>query len=284
MTFSFQRGSLTTLSRPVDLRVSTNRAIAGGSVLGLLAGSVTGWIQGLEWSEAVLLGLAWAGAIFLSWALGRETDPDHPSTAFVAAASGLAGSVFLGPPAFLPALWILLSARMIVRSTGAEPGVLDIAGLTALCMWLGISVHWSVPVLTLPPIWSAGISRVPFGYRLPLLLAFPAASAWLVGTQGVSWRAAEMGAPHLLGAIVLALMQLPVVASYGCVTSIGDRDDRPLRPIRVRSALAWTAAVLLALNVLGVGSVRLLLPVWAALSGTSLRWIVQRVWQGAVSA
>ncbi len=277
------KGSHSTLGRPVDLRVPTNRAIAVLSFLGLLAGSVTGQVRGLVWSEAVLQGLAWAGSIFFSWALGRELDPDHPSSAFLASAGGLAGSILLGPPSFLLSLWILLSARMITRSTGSEPGILDIAGVTGLCMWLGASVHWSVPVLSVPAIWSAGIDRLPFLLRATLLLVFPAASAWLAGTQSMAWRAAEMGVAHLLGALGLVLIQLPVIVSYGHVTSIGDRDARPLRPLRVRSALAWTATAFLLLNVLGIGSLRVLLPVWAALSGTSLAWISRRLWRGIAS-
>ena len=73
--------SFTSLDRAIDLRYGSNWyalliAIAAGVLMGFLGASV-----GLIGSSA--------GWVFLTWALGRELDPDKPATAAIASAGVL---------------------------------------------------------------------------------------------------------------------------------------------------------------------------------------------------
>ena len=175
MTSSTQRNPLSTIGRPVDLSYSTNRAIALIALGLLIAGVSVDLVQGTSWGQAFLQGLSWAGTAFLAWALGRETDPDRGYSAFFAAAGALAGTILLGTPSFLLLFWFLLVMRFINRSTGLAPAVLDLIGLMGLTLWLGWSIHWTIPLLAIPAMLAANLQRFPKAARIGLLTAPPAA-------------------------------------------------------------------------------------------------------------
>jgi hypothetical protein len=73
--------------------------------------------------------------VFLAWATARELDPDRPESA---TAATLIGTVllFTGTPRLGSVLALLLVIRIVVRSTGGPPTVVDLiflVGLAAYC-------------------------------------------------------------------------------------------------------------------------------------------------------
>lgn len=117
---------VTALGRPVDLRYPTNRAIAAIMTAAFLViGLLTTWATGL--TVAV--------SLFLSWALGRELDPDHNASAFAGVAlTAVALTRYQNPSLALCGLF-LLSIRAVNNTTGLRPKPTDWLALAGLA-WL----------------------------------------------------------------------------------------------------------------------------------------------------
>lgn len=265
---------LSTIGRPVDLRYPTNRAIAVLSLLTLIAGALLGLARGEAWIAGLLGGLAWGGSVFLAWALARETDPDRWFSAYFAAGGALAGVILLGKPHFLLLFWILLGLRTVNQSTGLAPGVVDWIGLYGVNLWLGFSAHWTIPLLTLPTIFFAGLRRFPIALRMGLPVVLPVAAVAYGFLH--EWRFAipAGNSTEILVLVGIAIVLVPVIASYRTVRSAGDRTGERLMPHRVQWALVWAIGVGLVLTLSGTSTVRDIAPLWGALAGTSLGWAI----------
>jgi len=225
----------------------------------------------------VLAGLQWAGACFLTWALTRETDPDRWLSAFFAAAGSLAGTILLGPPSYLFLLWFLIALRYINRSPGVPPGVLDFVALYGIKLWLGYSAHWTIPLLTFPTMFFAGIARFPRWLRVALPLALPTAAVILGFTRGWHFALPHWELWEIVGMLALAASMIPVIVNYRTVRSVGDRTSEPLKPHRIQWALGWAVVAALILTLSGSASFQELALIWAAFAGTSIGWLIETV-------
>jgi hypothetical protein len=115
------------VGRGFDLSSLPNRLLLG--LVGITGvASVTLWLS--QGESAVL----WAPVhAFLIWALTRELDPDHDSTALVAGlTAGLWVLVGFDVDGALPAIGLVLAARIVVNTTGRRPLVSDLAALGVL--------------------------------------------------------------------------------------------------------------------------------------------------------
>ena len=116
------------ITRALDPRSPANTAI---SALTLIAAAAAGVIA-LTSGRTLWLPILAGGTTFLSWALGRELDPDHESTGFVAAIpAGVL--VLLGwDISILVTVTALMAARLLVESTGRRPLPTDLAAMVVL--------------------------------------------------------------------------------------------------------------------------------------------------------
>ncbi len=105
----------------------TTLAALGGAGLAV-------FYQGSPW-----LFLQAGGAVFLTWALTRELDPDRVNSALLA--GFLAGIWALTEQgvALLPLLGMLLVARLLVESTGRRPLTTDVLTVAALAAAISFS-------------------------------------------------------------------------------------------------------------------------------------------------
>jgi hypothetical protein len=116
------------VTRPLNPRSPSNIAITG---LTLLVTAAAGVIA-LTADRSLWLPILAAGATFLTWALGRELDPDHEATALLAAIPA-AALVLLGfEVSILVTAAVLMSARLVVESTGRRPLSTDLAAMVVL--------------------------------------------------------------------------------------------------------------------------------------------------------
>ena len=266
---------LSTIGRPIDVHDRTNRTIVLVATGTLLAGVILSLVQGDAWGNAVIQGLTWGGSTFLAWALCRETDPDRWYSAFFAAAGALGGVIWLGSPGFLFLFWFLLAMRYINRSTGAPPGALDFVALYGIKLWLGFTAHWTIPLLTFPTVFFADIQRFPKAVRIGLPLALPTAAVLLGFARGWHFVTPQWGWLEILGLTAIVLTVAPVIASYRCVRSVDDRAGMPLKSHRVQWALGWVAGAAMILTLTGAATIQELGPVWAALAGTVVGWLIE---------
>jgi hypothetical protein len=282
-----RRIPLTTIGRTIDLSYRTNLAIFLVSLVALIAGLVvTVMIQGEALGSAVLTSLAWAGGVFLSWALARELDPDRWYSAFFAAAGGFFAASMFAPPGLLTLFWFLIALRFINRSTGLAPGWIDVIGYCGIALWLGYSVHWTIPLLAVTAFLAIEIKQ--FSPPVPFLLTIglPVASLALGHVQ--RWQIAQLGfeaSALQIGIVVaIALATVPVIHSYRVVRSVADRTDKPLEPRRVQWALAWAVGASIALTYVASVSIAALAPSWAALAGAFAGWLFEAVFKRTPSA
>lgn len=139
----------THLGRSVDLAYPTNRAIIVMSLSVLLGVAAWGLLV-QDWLLRVALaqGVGYAGAVFLTWALGREFDPDGEILAFFPIPLMLLLLFWLGHPDFRLLFLNLLLMRIVNRTTGlaAKPG--DVLFVLVLMTWSAHDGYWYIVLCT----------------------------------------------------------------------------------------------------------------------------------------
>lgn len=127
------------VTRPLDLDRFTDRLAMGS----LFAFGAAGYLRG-GWAEAVQAGLA----AYLSWALCREIDPDHPVTANLAAVAG--GALALALQTHAGVLFVmLLAVKVMVGGSGLSPVRWEAGVLGAAAMvFAGTPAGWWAALAT----------------------------------------------------------------------------------------------------------------------------------------
>ncbi len=268
------RQAITTIGRPIDPSYPTNCAIAILALVVILVGALWQRLSGAAWLAGALWGARAGLAVFLTWALCRELDPDHPLAAFVAAALALLSLYLWDLPQLGLALWILIIVRLVSRTVGLPAGLLDALGLLGLAGWLSLRTHWGYGVIT--AIAFLLDSQLPDRARRHLIFALLAAIVTVV-TALLGAAPAGPGALSLLGgliALALSLLFLPVLLAARSLQSVGDQTGEPLIPVRVQAAqvLALLAGVQAAF-LGGPASLTALSPLWAAALGATISWL-----------
>jgi len=239
--------------------------LAFAGVLGIrLAGGATV-------AEAAKAAVNPAVMLFLGWAVARELDPDSPRSAFVAA--GACGGILLAGSA--PAgvtVALLVALRIVVRTTGKAPTLLDLMGLTVLAAAIALT----------PRGWIGGVAlaaALAWDTRLPepgprrnhagavTVVAAGLAVAQLRDTFAVGFVTPGSGqwAAAALGMAGLLLLKRYTPRSYQ------DRRKAPIRRERLlagRALAGGTGAV--AFGLFGGVAIPLLAPLWGALVGVAL--------------
>lgn len=270
------------LWRPLRLKVASNRF----AVLAFAVVTVIATLLNLKRDAGVFAALAdgvrYGGGAFLAWAVAREVDPDRLATARIAVLVYLAVA-WTGIPDLAAIAAVLLTARVIVRTTGRSPTVVDLGALVVLA---GLAATSTVGlVMALGIAWALHIDRrlIDPGPDRESELAAVAAGAVAI-TVTIASRApfgTEWELPSLLGWLVLA------ATAYGAttlrattVTSVGDRTRLPLSLERLVHGRR-VVLVLLAGGLLWAGGATIgaLGPVFAAVIGSGLvsSRVVQRV-------
>jgi len=189
------------LARPVEPKYPTNLAVV--ILLPLIAVGLFVWslIGGAELSAALPAGLLGALTAFLVWAMGREMDPDHNATAFLAMALAVWAMV-LGYGFDLLTLGALMFAvRLVNRTVGPPAKIGDI--ITLVLLNLGavfVEGAWWMPFisvialvideafersnltqrLAIPTLLALGIVAVFFGPGIDFSILDTLVRGWIV--------------------------------------------------------------------------------------------------------
>jgi hypothetical protein len=160
------------LARPVEPQYPTNLAVI--ILLPIIAIGLFAWLamNGSGMGEAGKAGLFGAGAAFLAWALGREMDPDHNATAFIAMALTvlLAGLGYGFDLLTLGA--VLFAVRLVNRTVGPSARIGDVITLVLLNLGAVFAEGaWWMPFIS---VIALAIDEVFERSNLPQRLAIPA--------------------------------------------------------------------------------------------------------------
>lgn len=263
----------TGIGRPVDLREPSNRFAVLAFVLFGVGGFVAVLLlDDIGWVSAAGRGGAYGVAAFLTWAIGREVDPDHPRSARYGTFAYVP-LAFLGAPAIAALFATLLAARVVVRTSGRAPRLLDLVVLTGVAaaagagsasgLAAGLVLAIAIWLDTRPP------DAADSGHTIA---AAAAATAAVVGalaadrlapgwTQPTVWEWVAAGAV----AVAAALLRTPRV------DTMADSGDAPILPVRlVRGRVLVLLTVALALAYAGGPTVATLGAVVAAAVGAAV--------------
>lgn len=270
--------SLTSIGRPVDLQISTNRnMVILMAPAALLAGVVAFW-QDVSWLQIVGYSLGGALTAFGGWALGRELDPDDQAAAFFSLVSCVVILLFIDPNAtayyFLVLFTTLGLVRQVNRTTGLEARVSDSIVLLALTLWVVYGTANALFAL------AAGLSFALDGFlHKPLrrqwlfaLLSFGATAVYMVDHDSAR---DVYTIPHSLAqwlAAMVAVMFSINILLVRKVSSLADVGHRPLNVARVRGGML-VALIALAQGLPAVRDVSLLA---AAITGICLAAALRR--------
>ena len=106
--------------------------------------------RGEPFTASLISALSSAVAIFLSWALGRELDPAHEWSAFIALPVIYIAFFPAGRPSLLVLLFIILCCRLLNRTCGLQPLKSDALLLFVLAVLLYFnSFYFALPYLVL---------------------------------------------------------------------------------------------------------------------------------------
>ena len=263
---------VTALGRtPIDPSYPTNLAIAALSLIVALAGALWQIVSGTALLESILWGIGAAFLPFLTWALGRELDPDHDLSAFVGAGLVLVTLLLPDMPSLLVIVWLLLVLRIVNRSVGLPAKPWDSLGLLGLGAWLTWQGYWMVGLTTAVAFLLDGLLSPPLRHHLVvsgLSLVTTIVLAVLHGDMAMESRATL---PVVLSSVVVAGLFLIAIATTRRVEAVADATGTVLNPRRVRSAqvLALLIALLFAWWPGGPGMMAVL-PLWAAMAGAGL--------------
>ena len=264
---------LTHLSRGIDLRLTSNKIAVGLTMLGAVVGAVAARPEaGVRGAFAVGVGA------FLAWAMGREIDPDRTLTATVAGLITIAASVVIAAPGLSALFATLAAVRIIARTTGLPPTILDIIGVSGIAAWaafhpgwvaaVGVAIALIVDDRMTGPGEPAHHWQAWWGAVLGALVAVVAGvrrDAWTAPTAW-EWTLVALG---MAGALLLIR---PTT-----VTSTGDLTKEPLRADRIRAG-RWLAGIVALLATLTEGDlgVASMLGVWSALASGGLVQLTSR--------
>lgn len=270
--------TFSSIGRPVDWKVATNRAMVLSLAPVALAGAAVAAWQDLPPLEALVFTLAAALAAFGGWALGRELDPDDQAAAFVALVISALVVLFVGPAGgnyhLLVLFTVLGLVRQVNRTTGLKARLGDSLVLLALTLW--VIYGTANPLFGL----AAGFSFILDGsldrpLRRQLVFALLSLGAIVVYMVDHDIGREVFGTPHTLAQWLAALAAVVFalnILSMRTVNSVADVSRRPLDPARIRGGMS-VAVVAVAQGLPQMREVSLLA---AAIAGVCLTWAFRR--------
>ena len=135
----------TTIGRALDPEYGTNRLIVALTVIAAVLAALVVMIGSGDAGRAGGQALLWGGAVFLSWALARELDPEAERAAFVAVGVAVAWVAVMPRPSLILAVALLPTLRIVNRTVGPEARPLDTLITLAVIAWATVDLAaWSV--------------------------------------------------------------------------------------------------------------------------------------------
>jgi hypothetical protein len=246
----------------------------GALVAAVSAPSVDG-LAGIGRIWAAVLGGA---AVLGTWALGRELAPDDQRAAFLALLLGY-GALLMVPGTSLVLLFTtLLLTRMVARTVGLPPRVLDslvvllLAG-AAVAQTRSLGVGWVAAAAFALDAQLPGGERKQWGFSAMALVL----GGVLAGGVGLQDRVVSEAVPPelppvplLVAAAVVTGLFFLAIARAGSVRARGDATDVPLEGSRVRGGMVIALLMGLQSLVFGLPGAAAGALIWACLAGVAL--------------
>jgi hypothetical protein len=279
-TFSEETYKLTHMPRIMHPSYPIHRAVMLMMALGGIIAGVIGLISGESILDSVISGLYAGAAIFLTWALGREIDPDKNGSAFAGAGLAFVAYLVLGRFSILALAGMMVLCRMISRTVGLPLKLTDSLSLVIL---VGLIAYFDNTLILkyllllaflLDGAFDSPPSRAQFGFgALGYMVVFV-----IDLITGAALHPIPPTLPLAIIAAVIAAATLVGIVLLEKVISVGDATQEPLSLKRVRFSVGFVmlaAGVTAVIN--GDAGIVALAPVWAALLGMVVYRVMERM-------
>jgi hypothetical protein len=226
------------VARPVDPAYPTNRAVL--RLLPVVAVvAVVAAALGIGRATPAQAALAVTLSAFGAWALTRELAPDDNPAAFMSLVLAMGAQLVFGPVSVLPLFVALVLARIVNRSTGLGPRVVETMLLAGFVCWA--MARLGDPMIGLAAALAffldASLAR-PARWQMASGFACFLASLYFVLRDGVAMPALSgLAGTALLACVAIFLGFFLVLVSTRNVLAVGDVSGEPLDPARVRSGM-----------------------------------------------
>ena len=250
------------IGRPLDPRLASNRIAVAGGLLGTVLALLLQWTNG-ESMNIIAAGAMGVG-VFLAWAIARELDPDHPSSATLAVAIA-AGAIAFGPFASGAVAVAMLGARVMVGTVGAHLRPADIVVLSLAAAYAGTRPEaWGAAALVIAGVLVARPRRA--GAIAAIFAVSTVAGAALTGATSAPGAATPLTIALIVATIVATAISYPARR----IESSTDTGRSPISTTRVTMARVGVAAAIVVGSIVGADGAQALAPAMAALVGVAL--------------
>jgi hypothetical protein len=207
--------SITGIARIIDPRLRSHQFHLAVAVLGGLVVMAVELEKGGSITEAIGPAVNAGVTVFLAWAIAREVDPDETRTANLAAVLAVLARLLAGPGNLVALVMFLLATRIVLRSTGLKPTILDgLLFLPAAAFLAGRTVTGWMAALTLAYALAHDHRLPDPARRYSLIAAFvvsatASAGVILSGAFGSGWAAPAAAPLAVTAAGIVAGLFLP---------------------------------------------------------------------------
>lgn len=264
------------IARPLSFRYPTNRAIIIIVALIIVLGTPVKLLLGSSFLSSIVWAFGTGGALFFSWALTRELDPDHNASAFIAVTVTLAVFFITDLPNLLALLWLLIVIRILNRITGIAPTIFDLIGTSIVAIVLNWQATWLYGLITALVLYihlSIDSKKSRRLLLVALLILLVVVSAILGITSLIT-----ISASLTVMAMVLSILFIPPILFTNRLQSLTDITEEPVSVSRLRitRVVAIVTGFLVVLT-LGNDGFYDLLPLWSAVVGILLYYLYLKV-------
>ena len=264
---------ISSIGRPLDFNYKTNKAIVIITTINIIIGIAVSITNQLKMPNLIFTGVSFGITFFISWAISREIDPDNHISAFIGLIP-LFIILFFWPETNIAILfWLLISLRIINRTTGLPARIFDSTMLCAISFLL--SYFYSPIFGFLAAIVFLADLKLINGQRFQLFFASLSVvlSSILIIINNQFFALSTFSMIQLLGILAITIGFLFIPYFTKTVKSKGDQNDEPLSLSRIRAVQIFALISVLLVSFLEFG-LTAMIPVWCALAGLIMHRIL----------
>lgn len=209
-----------------------------------------------------------AAIFFFTYLIARELDPDRVRGAYIAGFLAIVFTGIWGIGNIVVLFWMLMLLRMLSRTAGQGPGLIDNILILAATFWIVRDGQWGYAALT--AVICAIDSQLAGGSGRSL---YTAGFSFLIAafSPKVPYTISSVHADMFIVIVVSTLLFLPVIKLAEYTKSLDDYTRQPLNTLRLQVADIFT--IMASFGMLwfyGQDVIKSFMPIWAAVLGTGI--------------
>ena len=257
---------ISSIGRPLDFNYKTNKAIVIITTITIMFGLVFSILNEFTIPNVILTGVSFGITFFVSWAISREIDPDNSISAFIGLIPLFTILFFWIETNIIILFWLLISLRIINRTTGLPARIFDSGMLFVISVLM--SYFYSPIFGLLSAIVFLFDTKLIDGQKFQLIFAslslFLSIIFFTINNKVFVLPIFSM--LQLLSILIITIVFAFISYFTKNVKSKGDRNNEPLSLSRIRTAQIFILFSVLLMSFVEIG-LTAMIPVWCVLSG-----------------